>query len=223
MYTKRKLAIVLVFTTGIVVAGYYWFTTPHGREVEVNEAPPDVAPLNRIGDDRPKVDDERIVVLVARADLSAGISIFPGDVCVRELRPEERDQFNRKRASALPPDESAANWLVPRMDIRAESVLLRTDFLDGSFNPASRRLEAGMTAVAVEISGSVARFIRANDQVDVWRAESSARMACLDHNARVIMKRQITSDPMRANAFSFVLQVHSDRARLIESSISHGL
>jgi len=137
--------------------------------------------------------------------LAAARNLFPGDlidasyVKTRPLRPEEREDYEKNKASYLPPVTSAVTLRVAKNAIEADAPIRREDLKDlVKPEPLHQRLLPNMRAVnvSVEKDHSAGGLIQEGEWVDVYltsnisaNGQETTRTATLASGLRVIAKR----------------------------------
>ena len=174
--------------------------------------------------------------------LAAARNLFPGDlidasyVKTRPLRPEEREDYEKNKASYLPPVTSAVTLRVAKNAIEADAPIRREDLKDlVKPEPLHQRLLPNMRAVnvSVEKDHSAGGLIQEGEWVDVYltsnisaNGQETTRTATLASGLRVIAKRntlfQVLAPLPDNKPVHFTLEANPYRAALIEYGKTKG-
>src|SRR5262245_57367979 len=173
-----------------------------------------------------------IKVLVPVTTLYEDTAVTSNFLKVRDLRPEERQDYEVNKDRYLPANPHAAHLLIANRTIPADRPLQRADFKDAVLpDSVPQRLAPGMRGVnlAVEKDRAGGGTIRVGDYVDVFlttivkppgNAPGALRTACLARACKVIMKRNnpwpVVTPLPDDKPVHFTLQANPYRAALVE-------
>lgn len=186
---------------------------------------------------RPEAPREKEITVLAAAR-----NIFPGDlidasyVKARPLKPEEREEYEKDKASYLPPVPAVASLRVASKPIEADAVIRRHDLQEMvKPDPLNMRLLPNMRAVNISVQkeNSAGGLIQEGEWVDVYLTttitmgdQETTRTAPLATALRVIAKRNAlwrVLAPLPDNKpVNFTVEANPYRSALIEFGKSRG-
>ncbi|MFQ3651552.1 MAG: Flp pilus assembly protein CpaB [Gemmataceae bacterium] len=186
--------------------------------------------------DAPKEKEKEIQVLAAARNLFPGDLIDASYVKVRPLRPEEREDYEKNKASYLPAVTTAVTLRVAKNPIEADAPIRREDLKEMvKPDPLHQRLLPNMRAVNISVQKdqSAGGLIQEGEWVDVYltsnitaNGQETTRTATLATGLRVIAKRntlfQVLAPLPDNKPVHFTLEANPYRAALIEYGKTKG-
>lgn len=224
MRASTLFALTVALVLGLAAAAAAKYAGVFDRKTENVAAPPPPAePL-------PKV-------LVAGTNLFKGITITSNNVRVRDLRPDELDDYRLGRKDYITANVGAANQRVMAENVIADTPLKTKHFEPQAFDNLGLRIDPHYRAVNVSLMKDKAGggVIQMGDHVDVLITSRICEGACttstirstvLARDCKVIMKRNLLQTVLQNDPadkpVSFTLQANPYRAALIEFAQSKG-
>jgi Flp pilus assembly protein CpaB len=174
-------------------------------------------------------------ILVAAKNLFENMTILPGDVRVREIKPEEEEHYSANKAKYLPATVEAGTLRVLARSVEADQPMLREYLEDVNLPQSLNRRLSSLSMRAVNVSLPLERagggLIQKGEHVDVYlttrvsvagKNHNSAitQTAPIARNLTVIVKRNMLWNALAPNdpkkPIDYTLEANPYRAALIE-------
>ncbi len=181
----------------------------------------------------PPKKEEVYQILVAKTNLFQDTAVTGADVYIRQVRPEERQEYLQNKKRYMPPLVQAAHMRIMNRDVQADTPLLHDYFKDMEIpGSVSERLDPKMRAVPLTLAKERASggLLRLNEFVDVYLTTNicapdncvnpTTQTALIARDLKIIVKRNnlwtTLAPPPENQPVQFTLQANPYRAALIE-------
>jgi Flp pilus assembly protein CpaB len=187
---------------------------------------------------KPEPTPQPTKILVASQNIFEGITVTSSQVKLRDIRPEEKEFYNKNKEKFMPALVAAAHMRVAARSIEADTPLLKEHFQEQMLpEEVSARMNRYLRAVNVALPKERCGggLLRVGEYVDVFvtsqilaskDAEPIIQTACLARGVKIIVKRNNLWSTLVSNPgdlpINFTLMANPYRAALIEFAKTSG-